>query len=108
MMYKHKVELQSESTTQDPYGDVSGSAWTKIRDMRVSITPITGNESFLSHSDFAKTTHKIKCRYRQDINASMRMVFNDRGQIRIFRIISVMNIQEKKQQIEIRATEVIN
>ena len=108
MMYKHKVSLQIESTVQDEFGDVTSSGWEELRSMRVKITPISGNESFLSHVDYAKTTHKIHCRYRQDINASMRMVFDDRGQTRVFRIIGVMNIKEEKMQMEIKATEEIN
>lgn len=105
MMYKHKVELQEESSIRDSFGGVSASAWTKIRYMRVKITPVSGNESFLSMTDFSKTTHKITCRYRQDIKPSMRLSFNDRGEIRIFRILSVINVQEKKMQMEIKATE---
>lgn len=107
MNLKHKVALQKESNVKNCLGEVS-SDWEKIRDMRVSIIPVSGNESFLSHTDFSKVTHKIKCRYRQDINASMRLSFDDRGVIRIFRIISVINARERKQWMEIRATEDIN
>lgn len=107
MIYKHKVELQSESETQNSFGGTSNS-WVKIRDMRVSIKPISGNESFLSNTDFAKVTHTIKCRYRQDITASNRLVYNDRGIERIFRIISVFNDNEKKRYITIKAVEEVN
>jgi len=107
MIYKHKVILQKYSDDKDEYGQVS-TTWTNIRDMRVNINPVSGNESFMSNTDNAKVTHKILCRYRQDINASMRLSFDDRGVIRLFRIKNVLNLKEKKMQMEIRATEEIN
>ena len=101
---RNKAEIQSIGTTQNEFGEVELGQYAKFKDVWCSITPISGNESFLSNTDYAKTTHKIKIRYTDGINASQRLVW--RG--RTFNFIGVMNISERDKVIDIKAEEVIN
>lgn len=99
---RNKAEIQLLGDVQDAFGSIV--EYTKFKDVWCSIIPISGKENFLSNTDFAKTTHKIKIRYLENINASMRLVWKNR----VFNFTSVRNISERDKEIEILAEEVIN
>ena len=101
---RNKAEIQAIGTTTNDFGEIEQGDFTKLKDVYCSITPINGKESFLSNADYAKTTHKIRIRYTDGINASQRLVW--RG--RVFNFISVFNTGERDKQIEIMAEEVNN
>lgn len=101
---RNKAVIQQLGSTQNAFGEVEQGQFSDFKTVWCSITPVSGKESFLSNTDFAKTTHKIKIRYTDGINASMRMVW----QSRVFNFISVRNISERDKEIEILATEAIN
>ena len=99
-----KVEIQSLTSTQNEFGEVTNANWTKYKNAYASVIPVSGKESFLSNTDFSKTSHKIRIRYLPNINASMRIVWNNR----VFNFISTRNIAEMSKEIEILAEEVNN
>lgn len=101
---RNKAEIQEIGSSQNEFGEVVKGEYTKFKDVWCSITPISGKESFLSNADFSKTTHKIRIRYIEGINASQRLVW--RG--RIFNFLGTMNIGERDKVIEIKAEEVNN
>lgn len=101
---RNKAEIQLLGNAQDEFGSVVEDQYTKFKDVWCSIIPISGKENFLSNADFAKVTHKIKIRYLENINSSMRLVWKNR----IFNFTSVRNISERDKEIEILAEEVIN
>ena len=101
------ITIESLSSGQDDFGQTLDNAWTTFKEVRASIIPVIRNittEPFSSNTDFAQTTHKIKIRYTQGINASMRAVFDGR----VFDFIAVINISERNREIEILAKENIN
>lgn len=99
-----KAIIQSIGSTVNDFGEIEKGDYQDFKTVYCSITPISGKESFLSNAEYAKTTHKIKIRYTDGINASQRIVW--RG--RIFTFISVRNIGEMNKEIEILAEESIN
>lgn len=102
---RHKAEIQQLGSGQDEFGAVNETEFSKFKDIWCSIDPISGKESFLSNADFAKTTHKIRFRYIDGINASMRLVWKNR----IFNFINGgRNFMELNKEIEILAEEVVN
>ena len=102
---RHKAEIQQLGRVQDEFGAVNETEYSKIKDIWCSIDPIRGKESFLSNADFAKTTHKIRFRYTDGINASMRLVWKNR----IFNFINGgRNFMELNKELEILAEEQIN
>jgi len=98
---RNKAKIQELGTAQNGFGEVEEGDFTKFKDVWCSITPIRGNESFLSNKDFSSTTHKIKIRYIAGVNASMRLVW----QGRIFNFINTKNVSERFKAIEILAWE---
>ena len=99
-----RISIQSLQGEVDAFGQPLESSWTEFASVRASIIPITGNEKFLSNVDFAKTTHQIKFRFIEGINASMRAIYDGRE----FKFISVFDSMEKNREIIVKATESIN
>jgi len=98
---RNKAVIQKVGTTQNGYGEPEEGDFVKFKDVWCSITPISGNEKFLSNTDFSKTTHKIRIRYLAGVNASMRLVWKDR----IFNFMNTPNIGERDKEIHILAWE---
>lgn len=101
---RNKAEIQLLGNVQDEYGSILEGQYIKFKDVWCSIIPVSGKENFLSNTDFAKVTHKIKIRYLDGLNASMRLVWKNR----IFNFTSVRNISERDKEIEILAEEMTN
>jgi len=100
---RHKITFQKIVNSQDELGAplVGSSGYENFKTVWASITPISGKESFLSNADFSKTTHKIKIRFTSNIDASLRIVWQNR----IFNILNTRNVEEVDREIEILAWE---
>lgn len=99
-----KVEIQNLGTTTNDFGEVEDGQWTLFKTVYANILPVSGKEGFMSNTDFAKTSHKIRVRFFNGLNASMRVVYDNR----IFDILSVINVAERNKEYLIVATEGIN
>lgn len=100
------ISIESLSLGQDDFGQPLDNSWVEFKKVRASIMPTSyvDAEKFSSGADFAQTTHKIKIRYTDGINASMRAVWNNRT----FDFVGVKNFGERNREIEITAKENIN
>ena len=66
------------------------------------VAPKTGREYDEAQKLRAETTYNIHTRYFSDITAQMQIRFNDR----ILKIESVLNINERNEELQIVASEV--
>lgn len=98
---RNKAIIQKVGTTTNEFGEVEEGEFETFKTVWCSITPVSGKESFLSNTDFSKTTHKIRIRYIPGVNASMRLLWGSR----IFNFINPRNIGERDKVIEILAWE---
>ena len=78
-------------------------AWQDRFPVSISIETLKSWEAIKARAVQMNITHKIKCRWREDINADGR--FNYRG--RIFNIFSIDNVEERNRELEILACEVV-
>ena len=99
-----KITIQKLGDTVDDFGGVVEGAYQDLATVWASINPITGKEAFLSNTDFATVSHKIRIRYLAGVNASMRIVWNDR----VFKIKYFINYQEANREVEFLCEEQIN
>jgi len=78
------VSLERLVETADDYGQPI-KTWVKVLDMFCEIRPLLGTETYNERELHTEHSHKILTRY-QHINffATMRIVFDDKGTIRIF------------------------
>jgi len=101
---RNKIVIQKIGTTKNQYGEIEEGNFQTFKTVWGSIMPISGNEKFLSNADFSKVSHRIRIRYIDGVNASMRLLWNGR----IFNITYLRTIDEGFREIEIYAWEAIN
>ena len=76
--------------------------YTDVRTVWAFVTPKTGREYDEAQKLRAETTYNVHARYFADITAQMHIRFNDR----ILQIESVLNINERNEELLIVASEV--
>jgi SPP1 family predicted phage head-tail adaptor len=99
-LLEHHVILQRLTLTPDGMGGGTQS-WIVIGTPWAYIIPATAWENLKSMQLEAPITHSIYIRYRTDITARDRIVHRSR----IFNIRSIIDIEEKKLFLELKAEE---
>jgi SPP1 family predicted phage head-tail adaptor len=67
-----------------------------------NVQPLSGRELLLAAQTQAETTHKITIRYRPGLTTHFRIKFGTR----IFRILSIINSEERNRWLQIHCVEV--
>jgi head-tail adaptor len=104
---KHKVIIQSIGSTVNDFGEIEVGDFQTFKTVYCSINPVVARKSdeiYASNTDFTKAMYKIRIRYIDGVNASMRILWG----IRVFNIVSLSNTMEARKEIEILAEEAIN
>lgn len=96
---RHRITFQRRATDKDILGGYEGE-WVDASTTWAQISPISGKE-YLSQVRESTVSHKIYCRYRPGITPSMRIKFGKRT----FRILSVINWEEKGEGLTIMCEE---
>ena len=97
---RHRVTFQGLIKTPDGYkGNVK--TWQDVITVWAQVIPITGREYFYAHQIKNEITHRVRIRYRTDINVEMRVLFGER----VFTIESIIDIGERREYMEIRCME---
>ncbi|NNV07778.1 head-tail adaptor protein [Geobacillus sp. MMMUD3] len=99
---RHRVLVQQKIKTQNEYGEET-EQWLDVLVAWASVNPISGREFFAAEAVNSEVTHKITMRYRGGITPDMRIKFKDR----YFRIIAVMNTQEKNIELQLLCKELV-
>lgn len=101
---RHRITFQRQSSDKDTLGGYGNddADWTDVATVWAQISPISGKE-FFSETRENTVSHKIYCRYRSGISPKMRIKFKDR----IFRIISVINWEERNEGLTIMCEELV-
>lgn len=95
----HRITFQRPATDKDALGGYEGD-WVDVCQTWAQVSPISGREYF-SQVRENTISHKIYCRYRPGITPQNRILFGKR----VFRIISVINWDEKGQGLTIMCEE---
>lgn len=72
---RHKVELQALVVTQDPNTGEMVNTWTTIAEPWAKIAPLSAREFLAASAEQSEVRAKITIRYRQGVNATMRIVY---------------------------------
>lgn len=96
---RQRITFQRQADEKDRAGGYTDD-WIDVATVWAQISPISGKEYFTQMREIM-ISHKIYCRYRPGINPRMRIVF----QKRIFRIISVINWNERNEGLTIMCEE---
>lgn len=72
---RHQVELQEQQITQDPVTGEMVTTWTTIAEPWAEIVPMSGREFLAASAEQSEVRGRIVIRYREDVDASMRVVY---------------------------------
>lgn len=98
---RHQITFQRQTEEKDRLGGYTDD-WINVVTTWAQISPVSGRE-FLTQMRENTVSHKIYCRYRPGITPKMRIRFKGR----IFRIISVINWEERNEGLTIMCEEVV-
>jgi SPP1 family predicted phage head-tail adaptor len=103
--FRHVITFQKKAMTQNSFGEVivSDDEWMDVKTVRAGIYPISGSEFFAAETYNSEVSHKVNLRYIPGITPDMRVQFKDRA----FRIISIVNFQERNIMLQLLCKELI-
>ena len=102
---RHRVLLQSCTGAVDDYGDPLYSdddQWTTEATVWAAIDPVSGKEFYAAEQARSSVSHKIRLRYRQGVSAAWRVLYGSR----VFRILSVIDWEERHESLLLMAQEI--
>lgn len=103
---RHRIVFQCFNGETDSYGDIldeDDANWTDIIKRWASVQPISGKEFYAAQQSQSEVTHKIRCRYFFGATPKMRILLNGRK----FKIISILDFNERHEEFIIMAKELI-
>ena len=102
---KHRITIQSAGTVASGL-DTGQQHWASpitVCQCLASIEPLEGRERWQAMQVEAEVTHRITILYRPGITSAMRAILDGR----IFHFGSVIDKDERHEELEILATEII-
>lgn len=98
---RHQITFQRPAEDKDRVGGFTGD-WVDVTTTWAQISPVSGKEYFNQTRELI-VTHRIYCRYRPGITPRMQIKFKERT----FRILSVINWEERNKGLTIMCEELI-
>lgn len=98
---RQRITFERPVEEKDILGGFKGE-WVPVATVWAQISPISGKEYFSQMREIT-VSHRIYCRYRRGITPRMQIKFKERT----FRIISVINWEERNEGLTIMCEEVI-
>lgn len=101
---RHPVIIEEETTVADDalVGEVQ-PAWTSFSSWRCAIEPLRGQELVVLTQRYGTVSHRLRGRYVPGLVPAMRITLGSR----VFRIEAVLDVDERRRELEVLATEVL-
>ncbi|MDD5406009.1 MAG: phage head closure protein [Sulfurovaceae bacterium] len=97
------ITIEQKAQTRDALGGVA-AGWSEFTKAWAAINPVSGSSRYVSAERHSEATHQITIRWVNGVTPKMRVVYG----IRVFEIISALNIAERNKQMIIVAKEVLD
>ena len=103
--YRVKIQFQKHDGAVDEFGapDNANCHWQRVWAVWAKVNPVSGREFYQAMEQSFEITHKIECRYRAGLTPDMRIALGPR----IFRIVSIIDWEERHEGLLIMAKEVV-
>lgn len=75
---RHKVTIQRPEYTQDPVTGEMMKTWVDFANVYASVEPLSARDFIAAAASQSKVTARILIRYRQGVEASMRVIHGAR------------------------------
>jgi len=89
---RHRLTIESPQRLSDGAGGATVT-WAPVASVWAHINPVSAREFTSAEQRAEKVTHTITLRFRNDIDATMRLI----GEGRIFNIEAIINEAERDQ-----------
>lgn len=103
---RHRVTFQSFSGAVDSFGDPlqgDDSQWADVATLWAAIAPVSGKEFYAAQQSQSEVSHKVRCRYRAGLTTAMRIKYGSR----LFKILSVIDWEERHESLLIMCKELV-
>ena len=90
-----RVQLQSEVTIENDFGEIVGVDWVTYAEAFALVEPLVGREYIASGADATETNLKVTIRYRPDVSRKHRVVVRGEG----FDIIDAQDIKFRRREL---------
>lgn len=90
-----RVQLQSEVTVTNDFGEVVGVDWVTYAEAFALVEPMVGREYLAASAEVGETKLKVTIRYRPDVSRHHRVVV--RGEP--FDIVDAQNIKFRNREL---------
>ena len=100
---KHRVSIQTQSTTLDTYGEPSDS-WSTDETVWAAIEPVSGAERDIGEGLAGSVSHRVLMRYTANATPKKRLLFGSR----VLGIVSVLNHDEQDEYLRIFCKEQVD
>jgi len=97
---RHLATIETYTETRNEIGSVT-MAWSEYAKAWCDISPISGNEKYVSAEKHATATHQVYIRFIDGVTPKMRLAA--RG--RVFEIKAVLNVGEKDRMMQLIVEE---
>ena len=99
---RHRITVQKRTATRSASGAVVES-WSTHVTAWASVEPLRGQEYLAAKAQDAAVDIRIRMRYQAGITQTMRVLYGSR----VFEIVSVIHILEKKRELQLMCREVV-
>ena len=99
---RHRITFMKPTKTTKNSMSEQVPVYTEYKTVWAFVAPRTGREYDEAQKIRAETTYNVLTRYFPNITTDMRIAFRDR----ILKIESVLNVDERNEQLQIVASEV--
>lgn len=101
---RHRITIESITTTQDAYGqelgDVSpGTTGTFVASVWGEVQDLSGAEIFAAEESHSQVTARITCRWQGGILPSMQARYTTGGTTRVFDILAVTDPEGRRREL---------
>jgi SPP1 family predicted phage head-tail adaptor len=100
---RHRITIQQNIQAQNEIGEWVDD-WSEFATVWAAIEPALGKEYYAAKQIDSKVDGKIRIRYLDGLEPTMRVVW----QGRILHIVSLLTVQEKKREILIMYSEALD
>lgn len=97
---RHKITIEALTETRNSSGGEK-FIWQPICTVQAEIIPLSGKSLFAAQQNHSEVTGIIKMRFRADITAKMRAVYNNK----IYSIHALINVGERNKELHLMVSE---
>lgn len=103
--FRHKLILQRKVLVQDETTGALTETWSDVANIWGGVEPLSAKEFIAANSVHSKVSARIVIRYRNDIDASMRILFDNK----IFNIEGILpDNKSGREYITLPVSEGVN